>query len=112
VEIQVGTTEIGFAGFYRQIVWWRRFHRGIIKEIHAGDVLDFWRVLYANKEGKLVLFAEMKLPGETWLEFKIINNVLYQSATFKPHGLWGNCYWYSVLPFHGFLFRMLQRLIN
>jgi hypothetical protein len=34
-------------------------------EIHAGDSLDFWRVLYANKEkGKLVLFAEMKLPGE------------------------------------------------
>lgn len=54
-------------------------------EIHAGDSLDFWRVLYANKEeGKLILFAEMKLPGEAWLEFKIINNTLYQSATFRP----------------------------
>jgi uncharacterized protein YbjT (DUF2867 family) len=84
------------------------------KDIHAGDALDFWRVLYANKEeGKLILFAEMKLPGEAWLEFKIINNVLYQSATFKPRGVWGKLYWYSVLPFHGFLFKgMLHRLIN
>ena len=83
-------------------------------DIHAGDALDFWRVLYANKqEGKLVLYAEMKLPGEAWLEFKIINNTLYQSATFKPDGYLGHLYWYSVLPFHGFIFQgMLNKLIN
>ncbi len=82
--------------------------------IHSGDVLDFWRVLYANKEeGKLILFAEMKLPGEAWLEFKIIGNTLYQSATFKPKGIWGKLYWYSVLPFHGFIFNgMLRKLIQ
>ena len=82
--------------------------------IHSGDVLDFWRVLYANKEeGKLILFAEMKLPGEAWLEFKIIGNTLYQSATFRPRGIWGKLYWYSVLPFHGFIFEgMLRRLIR
>jgi uncharacterized protein YbjT (DUF2867 family) len=83
-------------------------------EIHAGDALDFWRVLYANKEeGKLVLYAEMKLPGEAWLEFKIINNTLYQSATFLPIGIWGKLYWYAVLPFHGFIFNgMLSKLIK
>jgi len=83
-------------------------------EIHAGDALDFWRVLYANKEeGKLILYAEMKLPGEAWLEFKIINNTLYQSATFRPEGIWGKLYWYSVFPFHGFIFNgMLNRLIE
>lgn len=83
-------------------------------DIHAGDSLDFWRVLYANKEkGKLVLFAEMKLPGEAWLEFKIIGNTLYQSATFRPRGIWGKLYWYSVLPFHGFIFEgMLNKLIK
>ncbi len=83
-------------------------------DIHAGDALDFWRVLYANKEeGKLILFAEMKLPGEAWLEFKIINNTLYQSATFKPEGFLGHLYWYSVLPFHGFIFQgMLNKLIQ
>jgi uncharacterized protein YbjT (DUF2867 family) len=83
-------------------------------EIHSGDALDFWRVLYANKEeGKLILYAEMKLPGEAWLEFKIINNTLYQSATFRPQGIWGKLYWYSVLPFHGFIFQgMIDRLIK
>lgn len=83
-------------------------------EIHSGDVLDFWRVLYANKEeGKLVLYAEMKLPGEAWLEFKIINNTLYQSATYRPNGFWGKMYWYAVLPFHGFIFKgMLNKLIE
>jgi len=83
-------------------------------DIHPGDVLDFWRVLYANKEeGKLVLYAEMKLPGEAWLEFKIIHNTLYQAATFKPKGFLGKLYWYSVLPFHGFIFNgMLNKLIK
>ncbi|TRX39267.1 SDR family oxidoreductase [Flavobacterium restrictum] len=83
-------------------------------EIHSGDALDFWRVLYANKEeGKLILYAEMKLPGEAWLEFKIIHNTLYQAATFKPKGIWGKLYWYAVLPFHGFIFDgMLRKLIQ
>ena len=83
-------------------------------EIHTGDALDFWRVLYTNREeGKLLLFAEMKLPGEAWLEFKIIKNVLYQTATFKPNGIWGKLYWYSVIPFHGFIFKgMLNKLIR
>lgn len=78
----------------------------------AGDTIDFWRVLYANKqEGRLLLFAEMKLPGEAWLEFKIKNNKLVQTATFRPLGLSGRLYWYLVLPFHGFIFKgMLKKL--
>ena len=74
--------------------------------LESGDALDLWRVLYANKaEGRLLLFAEMKLPGEAWLEFKIKDNVLIQTATFRPHGILGRMYWYSVLPFHGFIFK-------
>jgi uncharacterized protein YbjT (DUF2867 family) len=73
--------------------------------IHVGDALDFWRVLYANKsEGRLLLYAEMKLPGEAWLEFKINGDTLIQTATFRPLGVNGRIYWYSVLPFHGFIF--------
>ena len=75
-------------------------------QISAGDSLDFWRVLYANHtEKRLLLYAEMKLPGEAWLEFKMTDKTLQQTATFRPKGLWGRLYWYSVLPFHGFIFR-------
>lgn len=78
----------------------------------AGDSIDFWRVLYADQnEGRLLLFAEMKLPGEAWLEFKIENKTLVQTATFRPLGLSGRLYWFMVLPFHGFIFKgMLNRL--
>ncbi len=80
----------------------------------AGDSIDFWRVLYANKEeGRLLLFAEMKLPGEAWLEFKIVDDKLMQTATFRPLGLSGRLYWYLVLPFHGFIFKgMLRKLAS
>ncbi|MCG8699530.1 MAG: DUF2867 domain-containing protein, partial [Bacteroidales bacterium] len=73
---------------------------------------DFWRVLYANKEeGRLLLFAEMKLPGEAWLEFKISDGNLIQTATFRPKGLWGRLYWIAVYPLHGLIFRgMVKKL--
>ena len=81
-------------------------------KIYAGDALDFWRVLLADKKKKrLLLFAEMKLPGEAWLEFKIVGNTLFQTATFRPRGLWGRLYWYSLVPFHFFIFKgMIRRL--
>lgn len=76
-------------------------------EITAGDALDFWRVLLADKnEKRLLLFAEMKLPGEAWLEFKIDDDqILTQTATFRPLGLLGRLYWYALLPLHGLIFR-------
>jgi len=76
-------------------------------EISPGETLDFWRVLIADKSAKrMLLFAEMKLPGEAWLEFNIDNNnVLHQTATFRPLGIWGRFYWFSMLPFHAFIFR-------
>jgi len=83
-------------------------------ELHAGDALDFWRVIFADKtQKKLLLYAEMRLPGEAWLEFKIENGLLKQTATFRPRGLWGRLYWYSVLPFHGLIFNgMIKNLTN
>jgi len=74
--------------------------------INPGDALDFWRVLLADQNKKrLLLFAEMKLPGEAWLEFRIDENMyLLQRATFRPRGLLGRLYWYIMLPFHYFIF--------
>lgn len=87
--------------------------RTSIDRIHAGDTLDFWRVLYANrKEGRLLLFAEMKLPGEAWLEFRMDHDMLIQTATFRPRGLMGRLYWFSVLPFHGFIFKGLIKKLT
>ena len=94
-------------GFIDKIFGGVGLRRGRTNEIElcAGDTVDFWRVLYANKqEGKLLLFAEMKLPGEAWLEFKIHENKLIQTATFRPRGLLGRLYWYCVLPFHYYIF--------
>ncbi len=82
-------------------------------ELNTGDVLDFWRVIYADKEnGKLLLYAEMILPGEAWLEFKIEKNQLYQTATFRPTGIAGRLYWYAVMPFHWFVFNGMINNIN
>ncbi len=83
-------------------------------DLKPGDALDFWRVLVADKEeGRLLLYAEMKLPGEAWLEFKLKESpeekILIQTATFRPLGLWGRLYWFAVLPFHGLIFPKMAR---
>jgi len=69
--------------------------------------------LLADKPGKrLLLFAEMRLPGEAWLEFRIDKDaVLHQTATFRPKGLRGRLYWYSIVPFHYFIFGGMIRNI-
>jgi uncharacterized protein YbjT (DUF2867 family) len=85
------------------------------EEIAAGDALDFWRVIFADKKNmRLLLFAEMKLPGEAWLEFNIDkNHLLHQTATFRPSGVWGRIYWYAMLPFHGLIFNgMIKNIVK
>lgn len=85
-------------------------------DIQPGDTIDFWRVILADRKNyRLLLFAEMKLPGEAWLEFAIVQNenrsILKQTATFRPKGIMGRNYWYVMLPFHYFIFRnMLKRI--
>ena len=81
--------------------------------ITVGDALDFWRVVEVDKErGRLLLFAEMKLPGEAWLEFKMKGNILIQTATFRPLGILGRLYWYAVIPFHGLIFHGLVKKLT
>ena len=74
-----------------------------------GEALDFWRVVGIENNRSLVLRAEMKVPGEAVLEFRIEPTVdgqcsLQQSALFQPQGLFGILYWYSVAPFHHIVF--------
>ncbi|UZT99209.1 SDR family oxidoreductase [Chryseobacterium fluminis] len=113
----------GTNGWYGQSLWKVRGFMDVLvggpglrrgrtssTHLHQGDALDFWRVLYADREeGKLILFAEMKLPGEAWLMFKVYKGKLWQKAVFRPHGVSGRLYWYSVLPFHGIIFKGMVR---
>ena len=100
-----------FRGFIDKLFGGVGLRRGRtnLNKIDSGDTLDFWRVLVADKDKKrLLLYAEMKLPGEAWLEFKIIHNkgryYMQQTATYRPKGLVGRLYWYFFLPFHYFIF--------
>ncbi|MFN8096036.1 MAG: SDR family oxidoreductase [Vicinamibacteria bacterium] len=78
------------------------------EEVGYGEALDFWRVTAVERNRRLALRAEMKLPGEALLEFEIERDGdgarLVQTARFRPKGLLGLAYWYAVLPFHAFVF--------
>ncbi len=80
------------------------------------DVIDFWRVEDFKFAQRLLLRAEMKLPGRAWLEFKIQReedqNFLSVKAFFQSHGIFGKIYWYMFLPFHIFIFRDLIKEIE
>lgn len=73
-------------------------------DLRIGDALDFWKVADLVPNKRLLLLAQMKLPGKAWLEFDLQQGTLVQTAHFIPHGLWGRLYWYAVLPFHSFVF--------
>ncbi len=104
-----------FRGLIDQIfggVGMKRGRRSFI-DIKPGDTLDFWRVLYADKsECRLLLYAEMKLPGEAWLEFFMKGDTLHQHATFRPRGVLGRLYWWFVYPFHHILFEGLLKKLS
>jgi len=78
------------------------------RELRVGDPLDFWRVEALEVPHLLRLRAEMKLPGRAWLQFEVLPDAggarVEQTAFFEPRGILGYLYWYSVLPFHRFVF--------
>jgi len=84
------------------------------RELQAGEALDFWRVLEASPPRRLLLLAEMKMPGEATLEFRVDPSgegtaELAQIARFLPRGLLGILYWYALYPVHSWLFRGMLR---
>ncbi len=88
------------------------------EELNAGEALDFWRVAAVEPGRRLLLFAEMKLPGDAWLEFEVEaggrgGSTLHQSAYFVPRGLLGRLYWLTMAPAHFFIFgRMARRIVE
>jgi hypothetical protein len=85
-------------------------------QIYVGDALDFWRVLDVQEPHRLVLLAEMRLPGEAVLQFRLRETSegeteLEQLSRFVPRGLAGLAYWYSLYPFHQLIFGGMLRKI-
>ena len=115
----------GVNGWFRYTYLWRL--RGLLdklfggyglsrgrrdsRELRIGDALDFWKVVDIRNQKRLLLYAQMKLPGQAWLEFDIQPGSLVQTAHFIPRGLLGRLYWYSVLPFHHLVFSNLAQTL-
>lgn len=80
---------------------------------YPGDAVDFWRVEGMEPDRLLRLAAEMKLPGQAWLEFEVTGNganaTIRQTAIFDPVGLSGLAYWYALYPLHRFIFAGMLR---
>jgi uncharacterized protein YbjT (DUF2867 family) len=81
-----------------------------------GDALDFWRVQAYEADRRLVLEAEMKVPGRAWLEFDVepvglSQTRIRQTARFEPSGFWGRAYWVTLLPVHAVIFSGMLRAI-
>lgn len=80
------------------------------------DVIDFWRTEDIQPNKRLLLRAEMKLPGRAWLEFDIREEGRKRRLSIIAHyytdGLWGKAYWYIFLPFHRLIFNSLIEQIE
>ncbi len=81
------------------------------QQLRIGESVDFWRVEDLSVNERLLLYAQMKIPGKAWLEFKIKGDELVQTAYFYPRGLWGRLYWYILTPVHYLVFRNMIRSI-
>jgi uncharacterized protein YbjT (DUF2867 family) len=83
-----------------------RRHPELVAE---GDTIDWWRVEQFERDRRLRLAAEMKLPGRAWLEFEVEHHgestLIKQTAMFDPVGLLGLVYWYAVYPLHSLVFK-------
>lgn len=115
----------GSNGWFKYNVLWRI--RGIIdkvtggyglnrgrrlnNELRVGDALDFWKVVDIVPGKRVLLYAQMKVPGQAWLEFDIQPDQLVQTAHFLPRGILGRLYWYSILPLHYLVFTDLSRTV-
>jgi len=83
--------------------------------LSVGDAVDFWRVQSIERNSRLLLRAEMKVPGNAWLEFRVIangeTNTLVQQSYFAPKGSFGIIYWYALLPIHRIVFDGLAKRV-
>lgn len=97
-------------GLIDKIIGGYGLNRGRRKgELRIGDSIDFWKIIDLVENKRLLLEAQMKLPGKAWLEFSILDDDFTITAYFYPKGLAGRIYWYAMLPFHKIIFKLMQK---
>ncbi len=84
------------------------------KKLRVHDVIDFWRVEDLQPNRRLLLRAEMRMPGRGWLEFTVDHvegeqpaQLLGITAHYATRSLAGLLYWHFFQPFHWYLFEGL-----
>jgi len=105
----------GIRGFIDKMIGGVGLKRGRRDQskLRIGESLDFWKVVDVKENERLLLYAQMKVPGNAWLEFKIEDNKLIQSAYYYPKGVLGRLYWYSLVPIHYLVFNnMINSIIK
>ena len=84
--------------------------------ISVGDRIDFWRVERVEPARRLLLVAEMKIPGRLWLQFDVEGDdrrtELRQTTVFDPAGSVGLVYWYLLYPVHHTIFQAMLDGLN
>jgi len=115
--------------YYARFLWWLRGYLDLLvggvglrrgrrhpDQIQVGETIDFWRVEAYEPDHRLLLSAEMKLPGRAWLEFEVTpvagdarHSIIRQTAIFDPLGVCGRLYWYGIYPLHVLIFRGMLR---
>ncbi len=100
-------------GLFDKIVGGYGLNRGrrMSGDLRIGDALDFWKVVDIKEGKRLLLYAQMRLPGQAWLEFDCQPEQLVQTAHFIPRGLLGRLYWYAIVPIHNLVFADLARTV-
>jgi uncharacterized protein YbjT (DUF2867 family) len=86
------------------------------ERLRVDDVLDCWRVEAVEQSARLLLRAEMKVPGRAWLQFEVNpaegGVEIRQTAVYDPWGLSGLLYWYTLYPLHELVFAGMLRNIG
>jgi hypothetical protein len=94
----------------------RRRGRRDPHDLQVGDKVDFWRVERLEPGRRLLLAAEMKIPGRLWLQFDVENSnrgaEIRQTTVFDPAGYVGRLYWYLLYPIHHSVFAAMLRGIR
>jgi uncharacterized protein YbjT (DUF2867 family) len=92
--------------------------RRVESDLKIGDIVDFYRVDALDPNRRIRLRAELKAPGDGWMEWRIKplpegGALLSQLAFFAPRGVFGFFYWYVLNPVHRLVFAgMIKRIAH